>query len=340
MKLTETDLASMDSAKLSIAMATCNGERYVRKQLESFRLQTRPPDELVVSDDCSTDATVAITNEFKSQCSFPIIILQNKQRLGLNKNFEQAIRHCTGDIIALCDQDDYWKPEKLAIQLDELEGNPELDAVFSDAEVVDEQLTPLGKTLFQAINLTNQSYSYVFTGDAFRVLIKGNIAAGMSIVFKAYLREQIFPIPDFWESNHDWWIALMISAIGRMGLIDRPLVYYRQHGANLTGADIGSRRQMPAKKKWVFKLERDRAQVNQYKCFRQMVSTIKLSEQNTRYLYEADDYFDHLDNRVCIRDMNNRRSRLPIALKEFLRLRYYRFTDGIGFKRFIKDICL
>src|SRR3954453_13857066 len=100
-------------AKLSIAMTTYNGETYLREQLDSFTNQSRPPDELVVCDDQSSDRTFEILNDFRDRTPFEMQIVRNEERLGIARNFEQAIRLCRGDIIFLSDQDDVWMEDKL-----------------------------------------------------------------------------------------------------------------------------------------------------------------------------------------------------------------------------------
>ena len=99
---------------LSVALASYNGERYIAEQLDSIARQTRLPDELIISDDASTDSTPAIVHEFAQRVPFPVRFLQH-ERLGSTGNFELAIAACQGDIIFLCDQDDVWYPNKIEV---------------------------------------------------------------------------------------------------------------------------------------------------------------------------------------------------------------------------------
>src|ERR1700723_2014959 len=137
--------------RISVALCTYNGERFLRHQLESIQQQTRLPDELVVCDDRSTDQTFAIVREFAARVSFPIVIVQNPETLGSARNFEKAIRLCTGDLIALSDQDDLWYPNRLQRSEHEFIAHPQAGLVFSDADVIDEQNRPLGATLWQQL---------------------------------------------------------------------------------------------------------------------------------------------------------------------------------------------
>ena len=118
---------------LSVAMCTYNGARYVREQLDSIAAQTRPPDELVVCDDGSTDATLAILEGFAAAAPFPVRIHVNPTQLGMPKNFEHAIGLATGAAIALADQDNVWYPHKLERLEQELTRSEAIGLVFSDA---------------------------------------------------------------------------------------------------------------------------------------------------------------------------------------------------------------
>src|SRR5581483_2986961 len=125
---------------LSIVMATFNGAAHLPRQLRSLAAQERLPDELVVSDDGSTDQTATILHGFAEQAPFPVRLLTNDRPLGSTANFEVAIAAATGDIIAPCDQDDVWYPEKLKRIEAAFDATPRPSLVFSDADVVDEQL--------------------------------------------------------------------------------------------------------------------------------------------------------------------------------------------------------
>src|SRR6266567_6944512 len=105
----------MSKSRISVAMCTYNGARFLREQLESIAAQSRLPDELVVCDDGSTDETVETIKAFVGRAPFAVRLEINSKNLGSTKNFEKAIGLCEGEIIALADQDDVWKPQKLAV---------------------------------------------------------------------------------------------------------------------------------------------------------------------------------------------------------------------------------
>ena len=125
--------------RVSIAMATCEGGRYLREQLDSLARQTRLPDELVISDDQSTDGTVDIARGFAAQASFEVRIEVNPRRIGVTGNFDHALSLCTGDIVLLSDQDDVWFPSKVEAILDIARGSSAacwmVDALLADASL-------------------------------------------------------------------------------------------------------------------------------------------------------------------------------------------------------------
>ena len=127
-----------DHMKFSVAMCTYNGAAYLEEQLDSIARQIRLPDELVVCDDNSSDESLRILRSFAARSAFPVRLHSNESNLGSTKNFEKAICLCSGDVIALADQDDVWHPEKLAILEREFSSTPDVGLVFTDAEIVDE----------------------------------------------------------------------------------------------------------------------------------------------------------------------------------------------------------
>jgi len=137
--------------KTSIALCTYNGEQYLKEQLESYAYQTQLPDELIVCDDGSTDSTIDIIREFADSASFSVKLYINEQNLGSTKNFEKAIRLCTGDIIFLSDQDDVWREDKISLMSQIFEECPGTGAIFTDADVVDSRLQFLGYRLWDPV---------------------------------------------------------------------------------------------------------------------------------------------------------------------------------------------
>jgi glycosyltransferase involved in cell wall biosynthesis len=217
---------------ISVAMCTYNGARFVDEQLQSIARQTRLPDELVVCDDGSSDGTVEIVRTFATTAPFDVRVIENPERLGSTKNFEQAIARCSGSLIALADQDDVWHPDKLAVQERFLESNT-VAGVFSDGVVVGRDLTPMGQRVFEAIDFSRAEQARLRDGGEVSVLMGREVVAGCTLMFRAEHRDVLLPIPGDWF--HDGWISIVLAARGGLGLLDEPLLDYRQHGSNQLG---------------------------------------------------------------------------------------------------------
>lgn len=218
---------------ISIAMATYNGQRFLPMQLESIAAQTRLPDELVISDDGSSDCTVEIVEKFAAHARFKVILLKNTDRLGSIKNFERALTKCSGEIIALSDQDDLWLPEKLEKQGGFIESNPDIGGAFSDAFLINDLSIRTGKTLWNVNNFRPSDQEALRRGDTCSPALTGKKALGCTLMFRETLLNKIIPIPSIWE--HDGWIAWMIAIYSRLDIIPEPLIQYRIHGTQQFG---------------------------------------------------------------------------------------------------------
>ena len=126
----------MSEPAVSVALATCNGERFLREQLDSIAHQSRLPAELVVSDDHSSDTTVGILHAFAHRAPFPVHIAVNSSRIGYARNFRSAAARCTGDLIAFSDQDDWWSRDKLDRLAAQFE-DPRVMLAYHNARVVE-----------------------------------------------------------------------------------------------------------------------------------------------------------------------------------------------------------
>jgi glycosyltransferase involved in cell wall biosynthesis len=224
-------------AKISVAMCTYNGERFLPEQLASIAKQTRPPDELVVCDDKSTDRTVEIIRGFSASATYSVRIFENQQNLGFIANFERAIQLCTGDLIALCDQDDSWYPMRLERCEQEFAANPEVGLVFSDADIIDDQDQSTGMRLWQNFGFVGERKQRLLAGD-YTVFAKNRFVTGATVMFRSRLRENCLPIGSGWL--HDEWIAATAAAVADLMPIDSPLIRYRRHTAQQVGLSPGS----------------------------------------------------------------------------------------------------
>ncbi len=327
---------SARGVRVSVALCTYNGARYLKDQLDSIASQTLPPHELVVCDDRSTDDTVAIVQAFASHVPFPVRLSVNHANLGSTKNFEQAIQRCEGDLIALSDQDDVWRPRKLERMVAAFAASPDVGAVFTDGEVVDDRLRPLGYRLWEAAGFGPSRRERFEHGQAVEVLLKNNVVTGATLAFRRDFLKAILPIPATWV--HDAWIALLIAALGRVAIIDEPLVLYRHHSRQQIGVTQRARSSGLA---WVRSSLVDvLMNINEY--------VLKGDEEYSLY---ADQYglacdrlailLDPSDRRILARcrakaahfraraEMSHRRwVRFPMVMKELLGFRYHRYSSG------------
>ena len=225
--------------KLSIAMCTYNGAAYLSEQLESIAAQTRLPDELVVCDDRSSDGlTCEIVKAFANQVQFPVRLFVNRKNLGGKKNFQKAIGRCQGDIVFFCGQDDVWKQNKLARIEAVFSSAPEVGLVFTDAEVVSEDLHTLVDSLVENSDFGTESQALIKKGQALRVFLQGNVVTGATMAFRACLRPFVLPIPGDTILQEDAWIALIIAAVAPVVFLKEPLIKYRQHVGQQIGVSI------------------------------------------------------------------------------------------------------
>jgi hypothetical protein len=220
--------------RISVALCTYNGAHFLRAQLESLLSQTRVPDEIVLCDDGSTDETLAIANEAAVRAPRLVRILPAGPRLGTVGNFERALRACSGDLIALSDQDDVWLPQKFERIEREMMTTPSLLGVFSNAALVDFELKPLGRTQWQWIGYDGGGGARSPSGALFAELLRRNCVTGCTMAIARSALDLVLPIDRRWP--HDYWIAAILAAGGWLAPVDETLVLYRQHSANQVGA--------------------------------------------------------------------------------------------------------
>jgi glycosyltransferase involved in cell wall biosynthesis len=218
--------------RISVAMCVCNGARFLAEQLQSIALQTILPQELVICDDASTDESIAVIEEFGKRAPFQVRLYQNQHRLGPAKNFERAIGLCEGEYIFLCDQDDVWKATKVERMAAALQANPDAAYAFSDAEMVDENGSPLGQTLWDAVGLRDKINRFSGTGQLAE-LLKHNIVTGATMAFRSSFRDAALPIAEGWM--HDYWLVLLASAVSFGVPVPEPLLSYRRHASQVCG---------------------------------------------------------------------------------------------------------
>jgi glycosyltransferase involved in cell wall biosynthesis len=215
--------------KISVAMTTYNGERFLREQLDSIFAQSRLPDELVVCDDQSTDDTPGLLREYAGRAPFAMKVIVNEERLGSTRNFEKAITLCSGEVIALCDQDDVWRPQKLAVIESAFAADPELGVVLTNADLIDDEGNPFRRDLWARCRL-NKRRQRILTGPRrYDVLFGLPFTTGATMAFRSRFKPLLLPIPETPTFIHDRWIAVVIAAVARIAIIPEKLIAYRLH---------------------------------------------------------------------------------------------------------------
>lgn len=203
--------------RISIAMTTYNGEKYILEQLESFITQTRQPDELVITDDCSSDRTMDILKEFKKNAPFDVKIFSNKVNLGYTQNFNKVLQLCSGDLIFLSDQDDVWFENKIEFMVNLSKRFSNKMVFMCDTEFTDAKLKPMNITKqFQIKSLGHNMSSFV---------------TGCCIAVKRNFLDQILPIPKEFK-GHDNWIVNIADKLNLRYVDSKVCQYYRRHGEN------------------------------------------------------------------------------------------------------------
>lgn len=306
--------------RISIALCTYNGARHLDEQLRSIEKQTRQPDELVICDDCSSDETTEIAHAFSKRAKFLVKWTANEQNLGTVRNFAKALSLCAGDLIALSDQDDVWRPDKLEKLERALLSRSDAGMVFSDADAVDEDLRPLGYRLWDAIEFCPRERAWVRAGRALKVLLRHNVVTGATMMFRSSLKDLVLPIPEV--RIHDEWLGLAIATQAPVVLIEEPLVLYRQHPRQQIGArrrtlsrDLSRIGDHPRK------AYRDRAEV-----LRQLGARLASLGCDPLTLSLINSALHHADGRATL--PRSRLMRIPFVFRELIAMRYVSYSRG------------
>lgn len=319
--------------RVSVAMASYDGARWVDEQLRSIADQSRPPDELVVVDDASRDDTVSRLEAFASRAPFPVRIERNPENRSSTPTFERAFSRCTGGIVFFADQDDVWHPEKIETLAAVLEASPRVGAVFSNGRVVDAERRPLGHSLWEALWFDAREQERVRRGDAAAVFARHVVAAGTTMAFRADRRALYLPFPNL-RDCHDSWVAFLASAVSEVRLVDRELIDYRVHGANQFGIHAPSLREQ-------LELARRQLQVGAFGygiaffgAVRERLRARGVHAPRVERL--IDEKIEHFRRRDAM--SAGLATRLPLVLEECLNGRYRRFS--YGWKSVAQDLLL
>lgn len=228
---------TQSAMSVSVVLCTYNGERWLPELWRSLLAQARVPDQIVVRDDASGDGTFALLRKLAEEAQargIRVVLARNERNLGFVGNFEAALADATGEVVFLCDQDDVWHPQKIALMLESFEQRPGLLLLHSDARLVDEAGHNMHCGLFEALEVTRRERALLHSGRAFDALLRRNLATGATLAFRLSLLNGVAPFPPEWV--HDEWLAIIAAAMGEVDCLEQPLIDYRQHGGNQIGA--------------------------------------------------------------------------------------------------------
>ena len=228
--------------KLSVALCSFNGEKYIEKQLNSILNQTNQIDEIIVCDDGSNDGTISILKHYQDKYPNIITCYKNESNLKSNKNFEKAISLCTGDYIFLSDQDDIWEQNKVESIMNVFEDSPKLEGVFSNAKLINAKGEKYAEdSLWDNILFVEGILEKPV--DLYKYITEiRNIVTGGTLCIKSSTRNFLLPFPNQKDIFHDEWIALNLSFRKTLSYTTEKLICYRVHSSQQIGVMKSSKK--------------------------------------------------------------------------------------------------
>jgi glycosyltransferase involved in cell wall biosynthesis len=217
--------------KVDILLATYNGEQYLREQLDSIMCQTYSNFRLLISDDCSSDSTKEILEEYVEKDK-RIIVFSQEKNLGVVKNFEFLLKRVENKYFMFSDQDDIWNENKIEKSIKVIE-ETKSDLVYSDLEVVDSSLNVTYSSYWKLKGFYKKIVKY----NNFESLYLNNFITGCTMLSKKEFIDEVLPLPNTSKFIlHDYWIPLILSQKHKITYIEEPLIKYRQHKNNKVGS--------------------------------------------------------------------------------------------------------
>lgn len=340
-------------SKISVALCTYNGGKFLSSQLESILSQSQMPDEIVVCDDCSQDNTREILKQFKETSPISIRLYFNDTNLGSTRNFEKAISLCKGDIIFLSDQDDIWLPKKIQLMGEKFTEQPEVGLIFTDADLVDEEGRSLNQRLWELSFPTEiqQRFRKEHISDT---LLHEGIVTGATMAFRTIFRKDFLPIPDFDLFIHDGWISFIVSLQANILPLENTLIKYRQHSHQQVGIRNMAKERENITLKKIFNPQEGRLKNNsRYKSYDLTIErqiSVKNDFNKLRNILESKNILENnsaktiiessIKNKIEIleniishyklrRDLpNGKLNRFSPIVKELLKGNYHKFSKG------------
>lgn len=300
--------------KLSVALCTYNGEKFIEQQINSILNQSFKVDEIIVCDDQSTDTTVEILKKLQSENS-AIVIVENEINLRSTKNFEKAISLCTGDFIFLSDQDDVWHEQKVEKTLAVFKENPTAEGVFSNANLIDENNSVFtDKTIWDSVFFLEKELKKPL--DFFDIIAKnGNVVTGATLCIKKEVKSFIIPFSE--ENLHDEWIATLLGLRKTLFYSKENLISYRIHNNQQVGMkNLDKIEKTTHKKRIILGLK----QPKKFSDYRILSKKMFLKEKELINLKKYN--FDFLNLNKLIIQSGNELEELRSAMKIFFPLQY------------------
>jgi glycosyltransferase involved in cell wall biosynthesis len=225
--------------KISVAFIVYNGAQYIRTQLDSILAQTHKVDEIIVCDDASSDNSKEILEEYKNKHPNLFFIHYNNQNIGPTKNIEKAIQACTGELILLSDQDDYWEAHKVETIIKCFEHNPKMNGVFTNGSLMNSNgeldnkyclwdvMSFPHKDIKSKNELNNNLKLYINTVE--------NAVTGATLAIRNNLPFLKQPFPIIKNLVHDRWLAINLAENNSLGILEEKLINYRIHSEQAIG---------------------------------------------------------------------------------------------------------
>lgn len=300
--------------KLSVALCTFNGEKFIEQQINSILNQSIKVDEIVVCDDQSTDKTVEILKKLQSENS-AIVIVENEINLRSTKNFQKAISLCTGDFIFLSDQDDVWNVQKVENTLTVFKENPLAEGVFSNANLIDENNAVFtNKTIWDSVFFLEKELKKPL--NFFDIIAKnGNVVTGATLCIKKEVKSFIVPFSE--ENLHDEWIATLLALRETLFYSKENLISYRIHNSQQVGMkNLDKIEKKTHKKRIILGLE----QPKKFSDYRYLLKKMFLKEKGLINLRKYN--FDFLNLSNLIIESGKELDELRSAMKILFPLQY------------------
>lgn len=253
----------MSSPTVAVVLTSFNSGSMVEAMLDSVLAQTLLPDEIVVSDDASTDGTGDRIRRYLADHAdglgaISVRLLLDEPWLGLSGNFERALRAATADLVAIADHDDLWEPEHLEVLRAQFLEDPSLHVVASDATVIDEDGVVLAESLHATIGLSETELASINGPRPWEALVRRPLMTTSTMMVRRQTAAASLPLGS--DHAQDEWVALLCASAGRARLLQERLTRYRQHAMNRQG--VATTRTLTWKAARLFELTRCRRESN------------------------------------------------------------------------------